>query len=179
MIDRTGVVLVGHGGIPSDYPRESFLRLRALESERRRAGTPPSVEERALERQLRQWPRTPETDPYQAAVEELARHLRALLDGSPLALAYNEFCSPTVEEAVVEMVQRGAPRIVVIPSMLTPGGSHAERDIPDSLARVRARHPDLDIRYAWPFDLGLVSSMLVEQIRRFDHGIMRPLRWMV
>jgi sirohydrochlorin cobaltochelatase len=57
------VVLVGHGGVPRDYPRDRLLRLRGLEARRRATGAPVSVEEAALDAELRHWPRTPATDP--------------------------------------------------------------------------------------------------------------------
>ena len=73
---RRAVVLVGHGGVPRDYPRERLMRLRALETRRRGSGSPPSQEEAALEHELRHWPRTPANDPYQAGLKSLAAHLR-------------------------------------------------------------------------------------------------------
>ena len=60
-----GVILVGHGGIPKGCPQELITKLKRLEGQRRAAGTPMSAEERELDTQIRRWPRTPETDPYQ------------------------------------------------------------------------------------------------------------------
>ncbi|MBH0197829.1 MAG: hypothetical protein HP497_00200 [Nitrospira sp.] len=50
-------------------------------------------------------------------------------------------------------------------TMLTPGGSHSEVEIPETLARLRPRHPGIDLCYAWPFDLQLVAKTLAEQSR--------------
>ena len=69
---KRGVVLVGHGGIPKDYPRELVTKLRALEAKRRATGGPPTPEEIELDTKIRRWPRTPKTDPYQAGLEALA-----------------------------------------------------------------------------------------------------------
>ena len=60
-LGRRAVVLVGHGGVPRDYPRERLMQLRALETRRRASGAPPSQEEVALEHELRHWPRTQTT----------------------------------------------------------------------------------------------------------------------
>ena len=163
-----GVVLVGHGGIPKDYPRELVTKLRGLEAKRRAGGGPPTPEEVELDTKLRRWPRTPKTDPYQAGLEALADRLKASLNGDLFAIAYNEFCAPTVEEAVDTLIGYGATAITIIPSMLTPGGSHSEIEIPETLAHLRTRHPGVEIRYAWPFDLGQVASMLAGQIQRFQ-----------
>lgn len=53
-------------------------------------------------------------------------------------------------------------------TMLTPGGSHSEIEIPDILELLRSKHPGVALRYAWPFDLELVANTLAEQIRRFS-----------
>ena len=164
---KGGVVLVGHGGIPTDYPREALNALKTLESKRRATGGDPSSEEAALDRKIRQWPRTPQNDPYQAGLESLAAHLKPAFNGDLFAIAYNEFCAPTVEEAVETLIAAGARQIRVVPSMFTPGGSHSEREIPETLARLRSKHPEIDLRYAWPFDLKQVASMLAAQLTRF------------
>jgi sirohydrochlorin cobaltochelatase len=164
----TAVVLVGHGGVPRDFPRADLQRLKALEGERRGRGTAPSDEERALERKIRTWPRTAQNDPYQAGLETVAARLRRKLGDARLAVAYNEFCAPTLEDAVSELVSAGARRIAVVPSMLTPGGVHSEIEIPETLAALRARFPDVELCYAWPFDPDAVAELLALQIRGRD-----------
>lgn len=160
------VVLVGHGGVPRDCPRELVQRLKALEARRRGSGEPPGEEERALDRRIRGWPRTPETDPYGAGMARVADALRPLLGATELVVAFNEFCTPSLAEAVADLVARGLRRIAVVPSMLTPGGVHSEIDIPEEIAELRTRHPEADIRYAWPFDLDAVAELLASQVRR-------------
>lgn len=165
---RRGAVLVGHGGIPTDFPRERVSRLKALESKRRANGHPMCSEELELEQSLRSWPRTPDTDPYQAGLEALAEHLRAILPDRRVVVAYNEFCAPTVEEATETLVLAGALDVVLVPSMLTPGGSHSEVEIPSIVDALQASYPDVSIRYAWPFDLARVARLLADQLTRFQ-----------
>src|SRR5262245_26308217 len=166
MSDCDAVVLVGHGAVPTDCPRELVTELRALEGRRRASGGPVSAEEAALDTRLRRWPRTAATDPYQAGLEALAARLRPLLGDATLRVAYNEFCAPTLGEAIAGLVADGARRIVVIPSMLTPGGVHSEVDVPATLAGLRAAYPAITIRYAWPFDLDAVARLLAGQLAR-------------
>lgn len=52
-------------------------------------------------------------------------------------------------------------------TMFTPGGSHSEIEIPELLDRLRQKHPGVELRYAWPFDLQQVAHTLAEQVRRF------------
>ncbi|AUX24400.1 hypothetical protein SOCEGT47_049370 [Sorangium cellulosum] len=167
---KRAVLLVGHGAPAADCPRELVTRLEALEGRRVASGGgppgPPSAEERELEAKLRAWPRTPENDPYRAGIERLAAELAPLLDGTELLVAYSEFCAPTLAGAVATAVQRGAAEIAVVPSMLTPGGVHAEVEIPEAIARLRAEHPSVALRYAWPFDLSPVARLLAAQLAR-------------
>lgn len=158
------VILVGHGAPPRDFPRAEVTRLKALEGRRTATKGPMTDEERELDQRIRRWPRSAENDPYREGLEALAATLRSRLGGASLFVAYNEFCAPTLDEAVAAAIAGGASRVTVVPSMLTPGGVHAEEEIPEAIAALRAQHPALDLRYAWPFDLGRVASMLAEHI---------------
>lgn len=162
------VVLVGHGGVPSDFPRADVARLKALEGRRAATGGAPGDEERALDERIRTWPRSPETDPYQAGFERVASALAPRLGGAALHVAYNEFCAPTLEQAIERAAAEGARSITVVPSMLTPGGVHSEVEIPRALDALRPRFPDVTIRYAWPFDLGAVGDMLAAHVARAE-----------
>lgn len=163
-----GVVLVGHGGVPKDCPPELVSRLKRLEAQRRAAGSLPSAEERDLDATIRRWPRTAANDPYRVGLEAVGDALRLLLDGTLFALAYNEFCAPTVEDSVEELIRQGATHITVATTMFTPGGAHSEVEIPEILARLRPKHPGVDLLYAWPFDVRLVAEALLQQLRRFS-----------
>jgi sirohydrochlorin cobaltochelatase len=165
---KKAVILVGHGGVPTDCPRELLTRLKTLEAQRRASGQAPTSEELELDARIRHWPRTPQTDPYRDGLEALAEQLRPLLHGALLTIAYNEFCTPTLEEAVEELIATGATSIAVISSMLTPGGVHSEVEIPETLEHLRGRYPHVELRYAWPVNLTLVARMLADQLSRLQ-----------
>lgn len=165
---KKGIVLVGHGGIPKNYPGELVTKLKRLEGQRRAAGLPMSAEELELDTKIRTWPRTAETDPYQAGLEALASHMKPLLNGALFAVAYNEFCGPTLQEAVEDLIKQGAQSITVVSTMFTPGGSHSEYEIPEEMEELRHKHPGVSLKYAWPYNLGKVSKMLMEHITQFS-----------
>ena len=165
---RRGIVLVGHGGIPTDCPPVLVMNLKRLEAQRRNSCGPPTIEEIELDRRIRHWPRTKDTDPYQAGLESLAAHVRPLVTERLFAVAFNEFCAPTLEEAVQDLIAAGAQDITVVSSMLTPGGSHSELEIPRTLQQLRQQHPDIVLRYAWPFDLTAVARMLADHLNGFS-----------
>ncbi|MCZ6800896.1 MAG: CbiX/SirB N-terminal domain-containing protein [Nitrospirae bacterium] len=164
---KKGIVLVGHGGIPKDYPGDLVTKLKRLEAQRRAAGQPMSAEELELDTKIRTWPRSPESDPYQAGLEALGAQMRPMVNGALFALAYNEFCGPTLAEAIQDLITQGTQSITIVSTMFTPGGSHSEHEIPRELEELRQQHPGVTLHYAWPYNLTQVSKMLVEHINQF------------
>jgi sirohydrochlorin cobaltochelatase len=154
------LLLVGHGAPPKDYPADKVRRIKALEAWRRKELTSMSPEEYALDTEIRNWPRTPETDPYQVGIEALARTLRTQ-SSVPVHVCYNEFCGPSLEVAIADLVEHGVTHICVLPTMFTPGGVHSELEIPEELAEARRRYPSVDVRYVWPFDLSQIASLML------------------
>ena len=162
------VVLIGHGAPATDCPPHLIGELMALEwrgSQPSDGHHPPHGRAAELDAKIREWPRHDGNDPYKAGLERLAAALRPLLSTELFAIGYNEFCRPTIAEAINEMIRQGATRVVVLPTMLTPGGVHSERDIPRALDEVRRAHPGVTIDYRWPFDLEAVAALLASHIK--------------
>ena len=166
--ERVAVVLIGHGAPATDCPPQLVGELMSLEWRSGAAHGHAHGEGRAVELDatIRNWPRHAGNDPYKAGLERLAEALRPLLSTDLLAIGYNEFCQPSIAGAIADVVQQGATRVVVIPSMLTPGGLHSERDIPRALDVIRKTHPHVVIKYLWPFDLHKVASLLAAHVRQ-------------
>ena len=160
------VVLVGHGGVPTDAPRDLVVRLKQLEAARRQRGGPATEEERTIERTLRNWPRTAENDPYRIGLEAIATALAPLILPHRLRVAYNEFCAPSLDDALDAAAAEGIDRVSVLTTMVTPGGSHANREIPEIVAAARERHPGLLVDYAWPYDPTGVAAFLAHHLER-------------
>ena len=86
--------------------------------------------------------------PEWAAPMERARdRLSSQSAADEVVLAFLEFMTPTLPEALDELAQRGIGRVDVIPMFLAQGG-HLKRDVPVLLDEARTRHPHLDIRLA-------------------------------
>jgi sirohydrochlorin cobaltochelatase len=167
MKTNEAVVLIGHGGSASDIPRALVSELKRLEGERQtRKGLTMSPREAELDKQVREWPRTPETDPYKFGVEAIAEALGPKLPGRRLVVAYNEFCAPSVESAIEGLVGEGCTRILLISTMFTRGGIHAEFEIPAIVVETRKKHPGVDVEYAWPYDPGFIADFLAAQLAK-------------
>ena len=67
--------------------------------------------------------------------------------GLPVKLAFLELMTPTLPEAVQALADDSVTAIQVIPFFLGQGG-HVRRDLPDLIAEIQQRHPQLSIRLA-------------------------------
>ncbi len=169
MAERLAVVLIGHGSPATDCPPQWIGELMSLEwrEDHGHGGHDHGGSGRAaeLDAKIRDWPRTAANDPYQAGLNRLADAVRPLLPTDLFAVGYNEFCRPSIPEAIAEVVRQGATRVLVLPTMLTPGGVHSEVDVPRALEAARRVHPGVTLEYLWPFNVGRIADLLAQHIR--------------
>ena len=175
---KTTLVLAMHGAPPRDFPPLALAEFFDLHT--RIEHSPPArlpdlggvggvnpvefemYEE--LELKMRLWPRTVENDPFHTASLKIGEEM-AQLSGWEVLVGFNEFCAPTVDEALDQAAMSGAERVVVVTPMLTPGGEHAERDIPKAIERARESYPAVEFVYAWPIEIGRTAAFLIEQVK--------------
>ena len=165
---KKAVILIGHGGLPSDIPKEIVENFMKVHKARVRSGTPITSKEIELDSTIRNWERTPESDPYKSGLEKLASHLAPKLEGFVLKTAYNEFCYPSIEQAADVLAEKDITEVILITTMITPGGSHSEREIPEEVEALRLKYPNVNYQYAWPYDLGIFSNLLADHIINFN-----------
>lgn len=68
-------------------------------------------------------------------IETQAPHLR-------VCCAYLELCTPSLPDAVEQMLQRGVSQITVVPMFLGTG-KHAREDLPVLMRALQAAHPHI------------------------------------
>jgi sirohydrochlorin cobaltochelatase len=166
---KTVVVLAAHGAPATDCPRSKIGMLMALESMQgltRRFGFLRARRE-ALDHDVRTWKRTADNDLYKNGVEALAGRISAQT-GYEVIAAYNEFCAPTIGDAIDEAVARGAAQVIVATTMTTRGGEHSEVEIRDIVNEAQQRHPGVRICYAWPFDPDRVAQLFADEIKKIS-----------
>jgi sirohydrochlorin cobaltochelatase len=165
---KTVIVLAMHGVPPSDFPRQELAEFFVMHSRFEHASVsddPAWVRYSELEKKLRDWPRTKDNDPYHAASFELGQEL-GKATGCHVVVGFNEFCAPSLDDALDHAAGSGARRIVVVTPMMTQGGEHSEQDIPGAVVRARVSHPSVEFIYAWPFPVPDVARFLAEQVAR-------------
>ena len=164
------IILAMHGAPPKDFPRQEAVELFSLHArlEHAHGSDRSALEQRyhELEAKMRSWPRTPENDPFYAGSAALASQL-SQETGYPVVLGFNEFCAPSIDEAFGQAMGPGTQRVFVVTAMMTRGGEHSEVEIPQAIQRARKRHPDIEIRYVWPFDVQQIAKFLASQIANF------------
>ena len=83
-------------------------------------------------------------------------------------LAFLEFMSPTLGEAVSEVAAGGADHIVILPMFIARGG-HLKRELPEMIGQLRLAYPDID------FSLAPVIGEQERVIQAFaEHNISIP-----
>lgn len=165
------IVLAMHGAPPLDFPKDElteFFKLHVqmeMVSEQMQKTIKPRYEE--LEEKVRTWPRNDENDPFFAGAVDMAGHLQKV-SGYNVFIGFNEFCSPTLEEAIIKANENKPERIIVITPMMTKGGEHAGYDIPKAIENVKSQNPEIPIVYAWPFESEDVAEFLFAQVKKFE-----------
>lgn len=159
-----------HGMPPHDFPREELAEFFKLQStiETGKGDDQKSLQGRYafLDNKIRNWLRNEQNDPFHAASLDLASHLSEE-SGREVVVGYNEFCAPTVDEALQSAADKNANKIIVVTPMMTRGGKHAEKDIPSAIGKFRKLHPEIETIYAWPFDTAEVARFLSDHISPF------------
>jgi len=167
---KTVVVLAMHGSPPLDFPKDEMAEFMALRSRIEHAPHPLSSAQKLrceeLEAKMRNWPRTGQNDPFYAGSQELAKHLRRE-SGLEVIVGFNEFCGPTLDEALEQAAGREADQILVITPMMTRGGEHSAVEIPEAIRRAQQKFPGQKMGYAWPFETEDIARFLSAQITRF------------
>ena len=69
------------------------------------------------------------------------------------------------------MAEKGIKEIILITTMITPGGSHSEREIPEEIETLRLKYPNVNYQYAWPYNLEIFSNLLADHIINFDKAV--------
>ncbi len=166
---NAAIVLAMHGTPPKDFPKTEMTELFELRAKLRH-GKSASKEitdrHERLDTKMRQWPRSEKNDPFYIGSLELGSQLNRKT-GLCVIVGFNEFCDPDIDMAIDIAAATGAETVIVTTPMMTRGGEHSKSDIPAAIARGQQKHPDLPIRYAWPFPVSEVAAFMAAQLNNY------------
>ncbi|MBY9013001.1 MAG: hypothetical protein KGD70_11570 [Candidatus Lokiarchaeota archaeon] len=164
------IILAMHGMPPNDFPQKETLDYFMLHSrlENMPGPPPPKMQQQyeELDSKMRNWPRTQENDQYYLTSNEIAATLSNQTSHSVI-VGFNEFCSPSLDEAFEESLQLTPDKIIVITPMMTQGGEHSEKDIPEAIERAKKKNHTTEFSYVWPFNINKIAAFLAEQIKEY------------
>ncbi|MEM0482657.1 MAG: CbiX/SirB N-terminal domain-containing protein [Nitrososphaerota archaeon] len=170
IISNAGLILVGHGEPPKDLPRRIIREYFELMGKNRTEAEDEHF--RRLEEEIVSRPRTPRNDPYFYGLLSVAEELRKTRRFKHVWVAFNEFCRPTLMEALREACASDVDVIVVATVMLTRGGHHAEEEIPSTIEQAKS-FCSKPIIYAWPIDTSDFAKFLLSQVENVLANKMR------
>lgn len=58
--------------------------------------------------------------------------------------SFLEFANPSLEESILESIEKGVGEVVILPYFLA-SGNHVTRDIPEIIQKVQTSHPDVTL----------------------------------
>ncbi len=164
------IVLAMHGMPPNDFPQKETLDYFMLHSrlENMPGPPPPKMQQQfeELDSKMRQWPRTRENDQYYLTSNKIATVLSNQTNHK-VVVGFNEFCSPSLDEVFEEVLQLNPDKIIVVTPMMTQGGEHSEKDIPEAIERAKKKNSGIKYSYVWPFNINKIASFLAEQIKEY------------
>ena len=77
---------------------------------------------------------------WRAPMEAVATRIATQHPDRRVSCAYLELCTPTLPDAVRQLVDEGATTVTVVPMFLGTG-KHAREDLPQLVQALRAAHP--------------------------------------
>jgi cobalt/nickel transport system ATP-binding protein len=98
----------------------------------------------------------------------LGEHVREAAGDLPLGFGFIELAEPLADRSIDDLVAEGARSVVSVPLVLLAAG-HLKNDGPATLARARARHPDVSFHMGR--DLGIEPIVLAVAEDRIREAI--------
>lgn len=163
------IVLAMHGSPPIDFPGDemAFFYGIHLQVEHDPYCIDAETKKRAddIEHKMKNWPRTAENDPYYTSGIEIGKNIEKVT-GVKTFVGFNKFCIPTIQDALLDALKLNPKKIYVTTTMVTPGGGHQEKDIPEAIDEIAQKYPDVEITYVWPYEIADVAKFIGNHIMK-------------
>lgn len=154
--EEYGVVLVAHGDVPLDYLEKKDMNMAEEHIEK-------------WSEMVRDWPRNEENDPLLHDTRILENHIKEKGGYSNFEIGNLEFSSPTLEDTLKKVINRGAEKVIFIGGTgFMDRSSHSLVDIPEVIDKLQKKYPSVEMRYEEPdidFICPELSKMIVTKIK--------------
>jgi sirohydrochlorin cobaltochelatase len=75
----------------------------------------------------------------------IKQQLQAARPEVQVELAFQDFMTPKLDDAMAQCAARGAERVVLVPLFMAQGG-HLKQDLPLLVGKIRQQYPQLDLQ---------------------------------
>lgn len=161
---RKVIILIGHGDIPGDFPKEKlkkYFKLRSLSKVNAL-----NEEEKKyfleLEQELKKWRRNKSNDSHYFKLKKFSRFLKKEININ-VDFAFNEFCYPDIKEKF-ESLKHKYDEFYFLPTLIF-GGKHTDIEIKEKIKDLKKDNPDKKIFYISSFKENLLKDFFVKTIR--------------
>ena len=102
------------------------------------------------------------------AVREIAAMVKKITGYDIVEVSFREQHLPNIQQGIDACVAQGAERVLLIPYFLFIG-AHVQEDLPEEMARARARHPQVE--FAMGKHLGVHKKLAEVVVERIAEGL--------
>lgn len=102
------------------------------------------------------------------AVREIAAMVKKITGYDIVEVSFREQHLPNIQQGIDACVAQGAERVLLIPYFLFIG-AHVQEDLPEEMARARARHPQVE--FAMGKHLGVHKKLAEVVVERVAEGL--------
>lgn len=160
---NTGIILVQHGDFPFEFKEKHEEMFKFIKQMLEGV----SQETRKITRES--------NDPYSIDMQKIKDSIKSCGGLKNFEIGFMEFSSPTIEEAVEKIGNKGVRKIILVNA---PGifmrSSHSLIDIPKIVDKIQSDHPHLKLIYAQPG--GFLEEMAEVMVRRIDKALGIPCK---
>ena len=102
------------------------------------------------------------------AVREIAAMVKKITGYDIVEVSFREQHLPNIQQGIDACVAQGAERVLLVPYFLFIG-AHVQEDLPEEMARARARHPQVE--FAMGKHLGVHKKLAEVVVERVAEGL--------
>jgi sirohydrochlorin ferrochelatase len=102
------------------------------------------------------------------AVREIAAMVAEMTDYEIVEVSFREQHLPNIQAGIDACVAKGAARVLLLPYFLFVG-AHVQEDLPEEMARARARYPDVE--FTMGSHLGVHRKLAEVVVERIAQGL--------